>query len=326
VSLVGRSVVGAALLLYLGVRIDWAALGAALADLRVPWALLGLLVLLAIRLAAARRWHMLIRAQFPGHRALDTLRMIFVSDFLAHFLPYGVGGDMARVVQLSRAVPRTSQALPSVLMDRILGTWVMLAFGIIGLVVTPVPLRGRGALLVLFAASLAASIGLFAAVLRWRERAVRALGRVPLLGSRARRLAADVVHSLDGYGSDGRLLVGAVALTVLINVLRILFNWCFAMALGCTVSIWVHVIAVPVIFSMSQIPVSIDAIGVREAFYVYVYSLGGVSPSIALGMALVARSAGYLLAVPGALLYARHGLGSVRRGSAEPTAEEEQRR
>ncbi len=250
--------------------------------------------------------------------------MIFVSDFLAHFLPYGVGGDVTRVAQLSRTVPRAWQALPSVLMDRILGTWVMLAFGIIGLVVTPVPLRGRGTLLVLLTGTLVFSIVLFAAVLRWRDRAVRALGSLPLVGSRARRLATDVVHALDTYGSDGRLLATTIVLTAVINVLRILFNWCFALALGCAVSVWVHVIAVPVILSVSQIPVSIDAIGVREAFYVYVYRLGGVSPAIAMGMALVARSAGYLLAVPGAVLYARHGLGSARRGSPERAVEEPQ--
>ena len=315
--LVVRALIGATLLALLTAHVDWIELGRALAGIELGWAAAGSCALLGMRLVAGLKWHLLLRGLGTGARLADTVRMVFVSDFLGHFLPYGVGADATRVVQLARAGSGWSASLSSVIMDRIVGSWVLLSLGAAALLASPVRLPNHTILLAAVLGMLAVSIAAFIVAAHFHDRAAALAGRIPIVGPRLSAFLAGILGSLDAYRTSRRVLAATTALGFAIHLLRIVMNAAFAVALGFPLSLWVHAVAVPIIFSVSQLPISIDALGVREALYLYIYGLAGMPAAIALAVALIIRGCGYLLSIPGAALYVRHGFGGRKTGVAD---------
>ncbi len=94
----------------------------ALRHAKLSWVFLGWLCYCAVEILGTIRWQILLRIQ--GIR-LDWLRvgaMVIIGLFFNQFLPGGVGGDAMRLYFLFRLVPRKKMgATLSVAMDRFLG-------------------------------------------------------------------------------------------------------------------------------------------------------------------------------------------------------------
>jgi uncharacterized membrane protein YbhN (UPF0104 family) len=127
-------------LLILGVlltRMDLPLLLSKAAQIRWEGVPLAILLGLAAFTTVSYRWYVLLRAvaSFPVHfRDLWTITMVGV--FAGYFLPGGFSIDVVRGIYLYRHAPARSQAFASLVVDRLLGLWVIMLLATLGTALT----------------------------------------------------------------------------------------------------------------------------------------------------------------------------------------------
>jgi glycosyltransferase 2 family protein len=123
--------VGLLLLSALISRLDWSALSGAVRTLR--WPLIGAAALLypAALLLNAAKWSAALRLHDLSFRFAYLLRTGCIGFFVNNLLPSAIGGDIYRVYKSSTA-GATSQAVSAVVLERLVGLFVLLLNGIVG--------------------------------------------------------------------------------------------------------------------------------------------------------------------------------------------------
>lgn len=241
-----------------------------------------------IILIGSIRWGLLLPDHFPLSR-LFNLNMI--GAFFNIFLPGLVGGDVLKVYYLYRDTGRGAQAFASVFMDRYLGYAGLMALGAIafpfgygyfkGTWITPV----LPAILVLF---VVVSLFIFVA---------RPGGRFAFIG----RLHDHFIR----YWGNKRRLVKALCLSMGVHITSCIIVLLVLFGLGFKVAPGAVFVFVPIIATLSALPISISGIGIREAAFVALMGTQGLAPESATAVSFawfLAIAAGGL---PGAVLYLR---------------------
>ncbi len=308
-----RVVVALVLIGILFDKVDWKDFQRVFQSLDLRWALLGFLGVASMRLLMAYKWHQLIKEQVGDVRLSQAVAMSFISDFLASFLPSGIGTDATKAVLIAQSTAERTRAVSSVIMDRFIGIWVLMGMGALALFFSPISVHHRELLLVLIVTALLSSILALALLLKFRVQARERLSRIPSVGHYACRITARLLFSIHQYWGKPGLLIRVAMLAVVMNASRILYNYFFGKALGDPTDILIHAAFVPIIFAVNQLPITIDSLGVREGLYVYLYGLVGMPAGVALAIALLTRFSGYVVSLPGAILYVRSGVSASAR-------------
>lgn len=297
-----RLAVTAAILAWMATRIDMGeALRATVAVDGRALVAVGLLVALD-RAVMIWRWVLLLGATGAPIAAREAARIFLVSSFVGGFLPAGVGGDAARAWSLARHTDRRSEAVASVAVDRVLGVVALAVLGALGALLwsrfVSAELRGWVTLVALL--SLAGSLAVLwadriAAVLvpaRWRE--ARGVGAVLRLSD-----------ALGQYRRQPRVLGSVLALSVLVQVLRILQAWGLGLGLGLTVPFAYYLVFMPIGLLMLLLPISVSGFGVPQGVIVWLLRPQGVAPAAAFALSTLIVLSGIAGNLPGAWLYLR---------------------
>src|SRR5437773_7572212 len=105
-----------------------AQMGEALRHAHYSWVVLGILAYIIVEMAAAFRWHVLLKVQ-GIHLSFWRLSGLFlIGMFYNQFLPGGTGGDIIKSYYLLKETPdRKAGALLAVVFDRIIGLVALVA-------------------------------------------------------------------------------------------------------------------------------------------------------------------------------------------------------
>jgi uncharacterized protein (TIRG00374 family) len=100
----------------------------ALRHARYSWVVIGILAYVIVEIAAAFRWHVLLKVQ-GIHLSFWRLSGLFlIGMFYNQFLPGGTGGDIIKSYYLLKETPdRKAGALLAVVFDRIIGLVALIA-------------------------------------------------------------------------------------------------------------------------------------------------------------------------------------------------------
>ena len=99
------------------------------------------------------------------------------------------------------------------------------------------------------------------------------------------------------------MLFSALALSVLLQLNVILHYYLLALSLGIDIPLQAMFIIVPVAIVVMMIPVSINAIGIREAIFVTMFGLYGISSADALAFAWMSFVLITILGVIGGIVF-----------------------
>lgn len=295
-----------AFLLY---KSDPGEVAAALRGVEWTWIAAAIALVFVDRALMAVRWIWLLSPIDAAARPpFGTLmRIFFVSTFVGTFLPMSVGSDAVRSWQLAeRGVPM-SQAVASVLMDRVLGIVSILIAAAAGLLLYPDLANGPRVLTVFVIASLASAASL--SVVYSERCAVFAktlLRRVPIqaLTSRIEKLIDALLDYRHHHGPVTTVLVASVG----VQFLRILQAWCLGLSLGLTASFVTYVAFIPVILLLIMLPLSVAGLGVAQWSFDWLFrSLGQqpTAPVFALSVLFIAL--GIVGNLPGLFLFLTGG-------------------
>jgi uncharacterized protein (TIRG00374 family) len=308
------------LLILLLNRVGFQEVMGSLANIDLAWYLLAFAVFLLNVFIRSYRWTILLHSlnDRPPFRRL--LYLYFVGFFANNFIPTGFGGDVVKVVSLRQRYGRGTEALSSVLMDRLTGLLGTSLIALLALAWNSLEHTATIDLpLGLWLAIFAISFGVPAGFLLVRS--------TDLVGLLTRRFPS--ISALPLYDRFARLvdtvhrypfptLLKALLISLPFTIDLVIIQYSVAQALGVEVPPILFALFVPLIALINLLPIAFNGLGVREGVYLFLFVPAGVAPEEAVAMSLAYYLLRFGTGIIGGLLYA---LSSVSRLLRSPHAE-----
>jgi uncharacterized protein (TIRG00374 family) len=295
-----RLLITTAILWYLSRQIDMGAAARAVVSVSLPHLILVLALVALDRLVMVWRWILLLRASGAPVSPTHAAEIFLISSFVGGFLPAGVGGDAARAWALSRHTAQGSEALASVVVDRILGVLALVAIGVAGAAAWAPVFGGAAAIGMAMAVIVAAVLAAF-----WADRIVRML--VPdhrHHGPLARRLLR-VADAVGRYRARRNVLVQVMIWSLVVQLLRILQAYLLGRGLGIRVPFRYYLLFMPVGLLMLLLPISVSGFGLPQGVIVWLLRPMGVPDERSFALSTLIVLTGLAGNLPGLVLWLR---------------------
>ncbi len=300
-----QAIVAAALLVLLFRKFDWSAFQSAFAPIPLHFYVASFGILVAGQALYVFKWQVVLNAMGLRLRFWDLAELYLLGTFFNNFLPTMIGGDAARVYYLGRQHGYATIAT-SVFVDRGLGFLSTAAWGSALVwwldITTPAFVIARQALTVL---GIVLAVVVVAALTMRLAPLVVVLRRV----SPMRRIAEGV----ELVRKRGRPLrrrpaaLGVVLVTSFLYFLPLAWSYqtYFRLSSGLEVPYAAIVLVLVAIAVLSNIPISLNGIGLREQLHYLLFGSLGVSKELAVGISLIVFSQFLILSVLGGLVWLR---------------------
>ena len=297
-----RIVIGAALIAILIWRLDLSKILADIRSIETIYLLYALIPYLLFILISAWRWQVLLEYKKFNIPFGRTIIIYFIATFFNNFLPTTIGGDVMRVLYSMK--DRRADAMATVLVDRILGFVGLFVFALFAVLYLFVIKRQTeflpftvGGLIIILAIT----------YLFFSERAYSKLSpvvqkiRIFKIGDRLNRLH----EAATDFSSAWSTIIVCVVLSILIQALLAIgpFFVMKGMSINNGVSLLPCFIYIPIINIISMIPISFNALGVREYFYVLLFSRVGFAAETSVAISLVAFFLYFILSLIGGIFF-----------------------
>ena len=279
-KVIARVAVTLGILGYLAWVLDWDEFARRLRDtdplwLGIAWGLMGLAYLLS-----GVRWWFLLRVQGIRLPMGRVVALVLVGQFFNAFLLGSTGGDLVKMFYILRDAPRHKvQAVTSIVIDRAMGLFVMVAFAVVALSWQLPRLSAStevGPLILVLPGLFAAMIAGFA-ILAWLpfERLPRLLRegwrRMPY-----HELLERALDALRQHGRQRRLTLNALAVSALLDVVLFTAGYALARAIGLPLSYGEMLVILALVVCVISLPISVGGHGVRELAFVSLFAAFGV--------------------------------------------------
>ena len=257
---------------------------------------LTILILAAItldRALMAFKWNYLLRIQDEKLPYARSLQIYCASAMYGLLLPTTLGPDVIRGYITSRVGLKFKTIVASIIVERMIGFLSSLLWGLagLGILATVININEQ-----LFIIGIAISFFLFLTIIAFSisfsenlfslifEKWLRRISKIKLV-QQLRKLHEAYL----AYKIKKRSLVIFFFLTVIEQLISFIIGWMIALALGIKVSILFVVGVIPLALLVSRIPISISGIGVLEGFFIFAFSLAGLTPAEAISMTFASR-------------------------------------
>jgi uncharacterized membrane protein YbhN (UPF0104 family) len=240
--------------------------------------ILALIFVIISRMAVSGRWHVLMRSAGTGITVPQSMRLTFAMLFASNFLPTTIGGDVFRLAGAIRLGFDQAISVASLVVDRLVGMTGMamaLPFGI-------------PAYIEYFNNSTAAS----SLTIPWYRS----------FANKFQKFLQELSSALGIWLHKPRSLLGALSFTWIHMLCTFAAVWVLLTGMGEDISFWLVMGLWSASYYVTLLPISINGMGVQELALTYFYvTMGGISPSSGLTMALLMRILQMLASLPGAL-------------------------
>ncbi len=301
-SLLFRLVVSASLIVFVFSKIDLKNIINCLKEANIFLLFISLSLHFVGALLGSSRWRVLLSSYGidTPHRKLYKLYMI--GSFFNTFLPTSVGGDAVRMYKVSSLTDKRAQAVTSVFIERFIG---MLILYIISFFSYSFYFRFKEERELFFAILLLllSSISFILFILSPISEKILKIVPSPFLKEKL-----DKIHySLKYPVKETKNLLKVFAYTTLLQINVVIYYFIISIAIKIKLSIVYFFILIPIILTVTMLPITIGGIGLREGGFVFLFSKFGVSPEKALTLSLLAYFISIIFAGFGGLVYILEG-------------------
>jgi uncharacterized protein (TIRG00374 family) len=277
----------------------------AICDANLLWVIAGIAAYGLVEVFGATRWQILLRVQgiyIPWYR-LGALLMIGI--LFNPIMPGGTGGDVVKIFYLLKETPgKKAQALLAVLIDRVIGLLGLIL--IVSFIIwkkydwlqqTQITKNLTWTLLAILAASLCGIV--FSIAITSLNLAHKLPHKMPF---RDKLIELSIAYNL--YARAWKATLLALTVSIGVHVCSFFMFYSAAMALGAAVPMLNFFSVMPIINTISSLPISVGGTGVREGlFKALLMPLCNVSQEIAIGTSLLGFSMVLFWAVVGGIIY-----------------------
>ena len=315
--IVGTLLLTGAAVAYLVWKIDLGTTVDVLRNADVAWFALAVGIMVGTVPALAFRWGRLLRAHGVSEPLSWLTRAYFVAYTAGQILPTSLGGDAVRVVETVRRNPgRTAVVSGTVVLERGLGGAATVVLGAIGFGLS-VGRYDVGGYLWLEGVFVFGTMLLAFVFFARSARPLLRLAQPVLERLRLARPLRAFYEAIHAYRARPRLLYGVLALTFVVQTVRVLSIWATARAVGIELGVRIYYVMGPLLFLVLLVPFTLNGFAVREAFFVsFLGGLGvGADQAFAAGFLFFLLTA--VLALPGGAVMIWEGM----RGGVSPRIE-----
>jgi uncharacterized membrane protein YbhN (UPF0104 family) len=296
-----KVVVSTGLIIYLLVfQVDLGQLWQVVCQARWAYLIAAMVLMIVGTALRAVRWQALLEALDISVPLRRLVHLYFVGAFFNIFLPSGMGGDAVKMTELARSTGRVPEAIGTTLVDRATGLWVLFVLALLALPFS-YALLPEGWTPMIALATLGGVLGGWVAM---------GTPLIPWLGGKLRLPGQEKLErfyrsvSQLGYRALGK----ACTVSLIFDVLLILFNLLIAYGLNVDQPLGIFLLFTPIISFSLALPISIGGLGVREQTYVLLFGSLGVSDTAAAAMGLANYAlTNLVVGLLGGVLYAVEG-------------------
>jgi uncharacterized membrane protein YbhN (UPF0104 family) len=240
---------------------------------------------------ASIRWGLLITVD-GGTNRFKTSRLLalyLITAFFNRLLPGLVTGDAFRMYYLYKDTSSGTLSVGSVFADRYIGFTALISLGLMVFPFVAGNFKGTGiatAFLLIAFCFILISFSVFLFKIGDRFSTVRNF--------------YDYAFSIK---KRPRIVLKAYLLSIGVHILGILSLFVISIAMGIRLSLWDFFLFVPIITTVTTIPVSISGIGVREATCIVLLGQAGVQPEKAFAISIAWFLSYVLGSLPGLIIY-----------------------
>lgn len=280
----GKVVVTLGLVYWLIVRVDWVGVRHELSE--VSYALLFLYVVFQLtgNVISARKWQIIASYKELHFSLKEGFFTYLTGAFINNFLPSTIGGDAYRGLWLAKRSGARAAALSTVVFDRFIGLWttallaLVFSFVLWSHISTSLPLLVTLVALVGFLV-----VDLVVTYLYCQSWFQGYVARIPFF--KLRRFLEEIIF----YTQKHLWLRTSLWSSLFVFVGLGLSNYTLFHALGSEIAFLPFFSAILLVAIVSNIPISINNIGIKEWAYVTFFGLVGVSIETAVTAALLSR-------------------------------------
>ena len=295
-----RALLTIAILGYLATRIDMTLAGRAILRVSLSHLVAVLALVLVDRVVMIVRWVLLLRASGAPIAAKSAAWIFLVSSFVGSFLLAGVGGDAARAWTLTQRTAQGSEALASVVVDRLLGVLSLVVLGIAGLAAVAPAGDADWRL-----AASVALVTLGSLSMLWADWLVRAVVPERWHAGAAGRRALKLGDAVARYRGRGGVLVHVMAWSLVVQLLRIGQAYLLGLGLDIDVPFRYYLLFMPIGLLMLLLPVSISGFGLPQGVFVWLLRPLGVADERSFALSTLIVLTGLAGNLPGLWLWLR---------------------
>jgi uncharacterized membrane protein YbhN (UPF0104 family) len=300
--LVAKLAVTAGLIWWLLSAVDLPMASSRIAKAHVGWLLVAVFLSFVQIWILVTRWCVLVRTNIHPFSYREAFHNLLTGLFFNQALPSGIGGDAMRVWLLTRGRPgRTSDAVSLIFSDRAIG---LIGLILIVTIVSPLLVFGPQSRHLDGGSGVAVSLAILAAAVVAGYAFLLGVRRLPALGipgwSWIMNMYGVVRRVMIGWPVAGQLMALAMVahLTILFAIAAV------AAALGIAVPLTAILVLTPPALILATLPISIAGWGLREAGFVAVLGLVGVSSTDATLLGLSMGMLQLLQGVAGGVVWA----------------------
>jgi uncharacterized protein (TIRG00374 family) len=264
-------------------------------DLR--WFGAALLCFGGVCLLGAYRWLLILRAEGLQMAFGRALSIFFIGHFFNSFMLGATGGDVIKAWYVARETHhKKAEAVATVIVDRIIGLLALFVIALVMMAVFYHRVFDDPKMMSFAVATLAVVLGTVAITVIgfWRGFA----DKLPGLRQWLRRLPKydllyRMVESYRAYATQPKLILTTMVMSMALHLLVMSSIVCVAygLAIRPTHGLADFFLYLPIINTVSAVPISISGFGVREGMYVAMLKTVGVAKPAALALSLL----GYLV-------------------------------
>ena len=223
---------------------------------------------------SACRWRFLAALNgLPGPYS-EYLAYYFIGMFTNVFVPGLIGGDTMRALYLGRQHRRIGPAFASVMADRGIGLLTLFWLAAVAaLCTTGVRLPAS----VLRVTLLAGTLSLAAYI------AAPLLAKWVSISGRLNRLLAPIIP----YLCRPIALIPAIVLSAILQLALATCQYLLGVGLGLHIALTTFVLIVPITNVIASLPITINGLGMREAGYLVLLGMAGVSKDQAVALSIL---------------------------------------
>jgi uncharacterized protein (TIRG00374 family) len=223
----------------------------------------------AITALLAVRWRFLLSSVAEGRRPfLAVWKMTLIGLFFNIFLPTGAGGDVAKIIYLTRDQQAKLKLAVSVLFDRFIGSSTIISMAVLGVLISREILPGQLKMVffIIFLLLLLAWL-----VILWRALAISFVCLLPEFLKAKLRIFYSYARE---YTAHPKALAGSFGASFALQLLALCVQFLVAVSIssqrGQAISPGVFFVFIPMIWLLGMVP-SLGGLGIREYGYIYFF-------------------------------------------------------
>lgn len=302
--------VSVALIVGLVYFLDTDSLAEAARGVNGGYVLIAFVMVILNRIIMPFKWNLLLRARSIRLSHYDAIRIYTISSFLGIVLPPTVGADSVRGYYTKQAGIPLSDAIASIVIERMLGLVVLLLFTVAGFSLLIHLLRDGAIDVAAFAGVLGVLsfliiVGVYISFTpRFQQLVTSVFARVQntRIGKLARG-ADSFVQAYQDYRNQKRALALFSALTALELCVIIVRSYVVGLSLGVELPVYVYFAFLPLVIFLNRMPISFDGFGIMEGLFTYFLGLFGVMHEKGFLIGLFNHLLFILGVLPGGLFY-----------------------